>query len=523
MLDRLADAHDGGDPIARAEALSLAHHCLLGPDYARFRLTLADELLAASATTGRSLDPVLGLTWRTVDLFLVGDSHAERSYRELRERPEVGGLGCVRYVVAALDVMRAIRAGRLDHAERLAEEAYALGAEVGDADALGWYGAQLVTIRWMQGRGEELLPVVLELAESPTLAKTNDAYFAAVAALAAAAGRSDEANVALARLSSRGLAATRNSSGWMPMMMGVIEAAHLLGDGDTAREAYDLLAPHSHLPVMASLAIACFGSANRPLGLAALTFGDVERAVEHLEAAVTADLQFGHRPAHAISCAQLASALEQRGGPGDGERAHDLRRQAATPPSGSAWPPVPLPGWRRRGWRTSARVPPPRPALAGAARPPERDRRPQRRDGVPGPAPRRPRGGDRRRRAGERPAADGRTDASPCSTTARQAYRRRIEELQAEIDEADGHHDGERAVRARLELDRLVDELCRQTGLGGRGRSFGDESERARTSVQKAIKRALAIITEAEPIIGREMGPRLVTGARCVYGAGSAG
>ena len=49
---------------------------------------------------------------------------------------------------------------------------------------------------------------------------------------------------------------------------------------------------------------------------------------------------------------------------------------------------------------------------------------------------------------------------------------------------------------------------------------FADEAERARVAVHKAIKRAVAMITEAEPVLGREIGSRVVTGTRCVYRAG---
>ena len=44
-----------------------------------------------------------------------------------------------------------------------------------------------------------------------------------------------------------------------------------------------------------------------------------------------------------------------------------------------------------------------------------------------------------------------------------------------------------------------------------------DEAERARVEVRKAIKRALASITEIEPVLGGEIASRVVTGTRCVY------
>jgi hypothetical protein len=48
------------------------------------------------------------------------------------------------------------------------------------------------------------------------------------------------------------------------------------------------------------------------------------------------------------------------------------------------------------------------------------------------------------------------------------------------------------------------------------GRSDGN-AERSRVSVHKAIKRALALITEADPALGRDISSRVVTGTHCVY------
>ena len=41
--------------------------------------------------------------------------------------------------------------------------------------------------------------------------------------------------------------------------------------GNFIKAAYDALLPYADLPVMGSLAVVCFGSVHRPLGLAALT------------------------------------------------------------------------------------------------------------------------------------------------------------------------------------------------------------------------------------------------------------
>lgn len=51
ILAALAEARAAADSVALAEALSLAHHCLLGPDGVAIRRRLAVELIRASFST----------------------------------------------------------------------------------------------------------------------------------------------------------------------------------------------------------------------------------------------------------------------------------------------------------------------------------------------------------------------------------------------------------------------------------------------------------------------------------------
>lgn len=525
VLGVVDEARSWGNPSVLADVLSLAHHCLLGPEHADTRAALAEDLMAVSVATGRPLDALMGLAWSTVDLFLRGHPHAERSFRELQRREESTGVACIRFVVAAIETMLAVRAGKLDEAERLAGECRALGETVGDADALGWYFAHLVTIRWLQGRGHEVLPAVAELIHSSELAEPNESFVAAVAALAASAGQTEEAQAALQQLrGTGGLASLRTSSTWLVTLLGVIEAAHLLNDQTAAEEAYRLLAPYADLPVMASLAVACFGSAHRPLGLAALTAGDAERAVQHLEAAVKADVRLGHAPAQVLSRAALAEALRARDAHGDRVRAAALLdtaieqgRRLGLRGRVAAWERVrdaaaqPLASGRvemqrsGRDWRVvvgdrAVAVP----HSVGMTYLAELVRNP----GVEMTAVELASRHELAREAQHHPMLD---------NQARAEYRQRVADLQDEIADADHHGDLERAARARLELDWLVDELARATGLAGRARGFDDSTERARTSVQKAIKRALARISEADQGIGAELRRRVVTGGRCVF------
>jgi hypothetical protein len=101
--------------------------------------------------------------------------------------------------------------------------------------------------------------------------------------------------------------------------------------------------------------------------------------------------------------------------------------------------------------------------------------------------------------------------------TARTQYRRRVEALRAEIEEAETWNDPERASRAREELDRIVGELSRAFGLGGRARRSQRASERARVNVQRRIKDAVRRIAEQCPEAGRHLEWAVRTGTFCSY------
>ena len=517
VLDALDDARRLGDPVVLAEALSLTHHCLLGPHDTDLRFALVTELIAVSPRTGRALDGLMGLAWRTVDLVLCGDRRAGRALTELRTQLAVEPCDALRYLADAIDVMLAIREGRLTDGEMLAGACYDLGLDVGDADALGWYGAQLIAIRWLQGRADELLPLVREIADSSTIAEPAAGFVAAVAALAGATGDRDAARAALACLRGAGLATVSSSSSWSATMLGVCEAAHLLDDVDAAREAYELLVPFAHLPVMASIGVTTFGSAHRPLALAAWTMGDLDLAISHLDSAIDADLATGDAPWRALAEATLADVLEVRGRPGDRQRATVLRTDAIAAARRF--------GMDRRADQWQERM---APASAEC-----------RRDGRVWAV----RIGDYSASVPhcvgleylrqlivnadvEIPAIDLASAHSLPATAARSlqldakavtSYRRRIHELRSAIDDADACADIERASLARIELDELIDGLARSTGLGGASRLFPDDTERARVSVCKAIKRALRVIADADSALGEILAERVVTGTRCVY------
>jgi tetratricopeptide (TPR) repeat protein len=100
---------------------------------------------------------------------------------------------------------------------------------------------------------------------------------------------------------------------------------------------------------------------------------------------------------------------------------------------------------------------------------------------------------------------------------AKDAYRRRLAEIDDDIDHAHANGDTERAAQADTERDLLVQELARAFGLSGRQRRAASTSERARVAVTRAIRQAIARITEHHPRLGEHLHRTIHTGTYCAY------
>ena len=526
VLALLDEATSRRSPQARAEALSLTHHCLIGPEHGALRRTLAAELVAESFRTARRSDLLMGLLWQTVDMFLDSDPHAERCLAELRGLLAEQDHLAVGFVVNAMDVMLAVRAGRLDEAEELARACAERGTAAGDVNATVWQAAQLVTIRWYQGRVVELVPLLSDLVTSPTLSAVDDHALAALAVAAVTAGDRRKAVSALATLCGRDLGDLPRSSSWMVTMHGVAEAAYLLDDTATAARVYELLSPYGHLPMVGSLAVACFGSAHHALGVAALTTGDVDRAVTHLREAVRQNLALAHWLAVTASRDRLATALERAG---RDEEADAVRQElAVVAEEAAAGEPAETDSGENGGedgdrplaacctrlgrkWRIGLGE---RSVLVEhsvgmlhlavlIANPRQEIRAVDLVAGLTAI-----------KEATERSALSGQP---VLDRVAMQEYRNRLARLRTELDEFEAADDHDRAAAARAEHDWLLAQLAGATGLSGRARRFPEGEERSRVAVSKAVRRALDRITAADPPIGHHLRHAVHTGVRCSY------
>ena len=100
---------------------------------------------------------------------------------------------------------------------------------------------------------------------------------------------------------------------------------------------------------------------------------------------------------------------------------------------------------------------------------------------------------------------------------AKAAYKRRLDELREEFQEAKKLGKTEGAAQIQEEIEALVKELKRAVGLGGRDRRAASASERARVNVTRAIKAAIERISANHAPLGHMLSKTISTGTFCCY------
>ena len=96
-------------------------------------------------------------------------------------------------------------------------------------------------------------------------------------------------------------------------------------------------------------------------------------------------------------------------------------------------------------------------------------------------------------------------------------YRKRLAELDEELEEAEARHDDVRHAKRSAERAALLAELARATGLGGKPRRSGSPTEKARLNVTRTIRHAINHLSTLVPELAAHLDESLVTGVSCCY------
>jgi hypothetical protein len=490
----VAMARAAGDPAALAYTLHCRHTSLWGPDQVEDPVDVGAEINRLGRAAGDGELALWGHVWRVLGLLeqaRVEDWDAEiqaaaRRAAELR-------LPSFRWWATLYRAARAHLDGRFEAAEQLALEALVVGERLCDPNAALYFGVQLFSLRWDQGRLAELAGTVDGfMAQYPAL----PAWRAAHALVLSATGSFDAARDELAALAVDRFSGLPRDVNWMTAMAALAETCVALGDARRSAILYDLLAPYASRLVVTGNAIACRGAVGHYLGCLAATMQRDEPACRHLADALALHVRMRAHPFVARTQLAYAAALDARGRADDRERARTQRAEALETarrlgmrallvegdvgernlfrPDGPHW----VVAYRGNVLRLEA--------TTGLAYVAALLRRPHRSVHV-------------------LELSD--EVAGSVAACVRAGQRRLLESLRDQYDEASRNNDLARTTALRCEMNQLANALA----------PHDRSTELARQRVTKAIRAALAHIAAAHPALGHHLGTTIRTGNFCGY------
>ena len=314
-------ADELGDPEARAYACSARRRVLWDAPHLAERIEASTEMLTLARQIGNIELQLQAHAWLVVDLLERGDLDAVDAQMEAFE----AGADRLRQPLFEWNsilwrAMRALLAGSLERADRLASEALAAGAPAEAVTAAQYYAVQVLGIRRDQGRMGELERAARQLVEDNP---GRPAWRAALATLLCDEGRLPEAGEEFERLAAGGFEDIPKDLDWLIAMVLLSDACADLGDGDRAALLYSKLEPYADVNVVIGLAAVCLGSAASFLGKLAATMGRTAEAERHFERALEANAALDAPGCLARTQVDYARAL------GPGPRAAELLAAAA--------------------------------------------------------------------------------------------------------------------------------------------------------------------------------------------------
>ncbi len=304
------------DAVAMARQLGDRHglaRVLVGSYWDRG--TRSQPMVLAMLTEARDIAFALGdvelrteaMNWRVSSFLAQFDMDAAgREFVAVREMAETTAQPFHLHVAEHSGSAIALCEGRLADAEAMAERSHEWSRLLTGRDASGVYGIQMFGVRREQGRLAELAPLVR------MLASRGGAWRPGLASLLTEVGMEAEARRELARVASEGLDEFRVSL-WLASLTFLTDAAAALEDEALAALLYPELVPHEGTNVLIGHMVACYGAADRHLGMLAATLGEWARAESHFERAIELNRRLGARTWLAHTAYEYGRMLLRRG------------------------------------------------------------------------------------------------------------------------------------------------------------------------------------------------------------------
>jgi DNA-binding CsgD family transcriptional regulator/tetratricopeptide (TPR) repeat protein len=292
--------------IVRENAVALARH---HQDRAGLAKLLVRSYWARGATPLEEILPMLAeardlaveledaeihteaMAWRVPTLVALCDLDSARTeITTLRKMAERTAQPFIHHVAEHYGSAIALCDGDLAGAEAMAERSREWGLLLSGRDASGTHGVQMFSIRRERGRLAELAPAVRILAAGG--AAEAGPWRPGLVAVLAELGMEEEARRELSRLAADGIEGFRSSL-WLATLTYLADACAALGDERMAAIVYPELEPLAGTNVMIGHLVACYGSADRYLGMLAATMDEPALAERHFERALEQNRAMG--------------------------------------------------------------------------------------------------------------------------------------------------------------------------------------------------------------------------------------
>jgi DNA-binding CsgD family transcriptional regulator/tetratricopeptide (TPR) repeat protein len=290
-------------------------------------IEMLDEACELAAGLGNSELQAEAMEWRVAALMDLGDlERAAREHATVHAMAERLRQPFTLHVAEHYASALALSFGRLGDAEAAAKRSHEWSRLLTARDASSVYGIQMFSIRREQGRLAELAAATRVLAGS---ARPGGAWRPGLAAVLAELGMEDEARRELEHVRDEGFDALRAAL-WLASLTYLADACAAVGDADLAALVYLELAPLRGGNVVIGHGVACYGAADRYLGMLAATLGECDLAAEHFEHALAFNREMGASTWVAHTLYAYGRTLRARGRGGDAERAAAMLTEAAT-------------------------------------------------------------------------------------------------------------------------------------------------------------------------------------------------
>jgi DNA-binding SARP family transcriptional activator len=314
-------ARQAGKPRTLGYALDGRAAAIIAPDAVTDCLALADELGEVAELSGDAELAVAGHLWRIMAQLQIGDVEAAEAEAAVAATiaDELGQPNRL-WEVCSCRAMLALATGRLDEAEDLIAQGFALGERAQPQGAIPIDRVHRYTLRDFRGGLEEMEAEIRGLAADYP---ARPVLRCVLADLLARVGRSAEAQHVLDELGRDGFAALPFDQEWLFGVSLLAETAVVLQDDAAAAVLDELLAPWDQFNV-SDAGEGIRGAVSRYLGLLAAMSRDWERAERQFEHAIAMNTRMGLRPWLAHTQRDLARMLLARAAPGDNGRASEL-------------------------------------------------------------------------------------------------------------------------------------------------------------------------------------------------------